>query len=391
MSAASTQRAGGPVAIVVISDLEFGGAQRQVIELANNMDPVRFDLHVVSLHDYVPLAQTLKQSERRLHVIQRRGKFDITVATRLAKLIRQLGAEVVHGYLFDAEIATRLAGRMTGAAVIGSERNTNYKLKRINLLAYRCTRWCHDLTIANSRAGAEFNSQLLAQRPSTYRVVHNGVNAERFRPGDGTAIRKELGIRPDELVIGMFASFKPQKNHPFLLRAAKRVIETVPNTRLLFVGDELLMGMSGSVDFKQTVHKLVDELGLRERCIFAGNRKDVERCYNACDVTVLPSLFEGTPNVALESMASGIPVIATDVSDNAYVIPDGRVGFVVPLGDEQVMADRICRLLGNEELRRSMSAAARSWILEEFTGQRLADKTANVYDEALRMRSPRSR
>lgn len=376
----------GPAALVVISDLEFGGAQRQVIELANNMDPARFDLHVVSLHDYVPLGQSLREADRRLHVVRRRSKYDFTVVTRLAALVRRLDAAVLHGYLFDAEISTRLAGRLTGRPVIGSERNTGYTLKRSNLMAYRLTRWGHDFTIANSNAGADFNSHLLGQPRARYRVVHNGVDTTRFTPGDGAAVRAELGLRPDERVVGMFASFKPQKNHPFLLRAARQVVAQLPGVRLVFVGDELLGGGSGSVDFKQSVLRLVDELGLRDRCLFAGNRKDVERCYRACDVTVLPSLFEGTPNVALESMASGVPVVATRVSDNAYVIPDSRAGFVVELGDEAALADRLVRLLGDDELRRRMARAARAWVLEEFTSRRLAEKTAAVYDEAIALR-----
>jgi len=80
------------VAIAVISDLEFGGAQRQVVELANHMDPARFDLHVVSLNSYTPLAHDLRDARRRLHIVRRRGKFDFTVATRLSKLARELGA-----------------------------------------------------------------------------------------------------------------------------------------------------------------------------------------------------------------------------------------------------------------------------------------------------------
>lgn len=380
--------AGANVALVVISDLEFGGAQRQVIELANHMDPARFDLHVVSLQDYVPLARSLNDAGRRLHLIPRRHRYDFTVVPRLARLIRQLGAGVVHGYLFDAEIATRLAGRLTGAAVIGSERNTNYTMKRSNRLAYRATRWGHDLTIANSNAGADFNSRLLGQPRSCYRVVHNGVDATRFQPANGAAVRAEWNIAPDERVVGMFASFKPQKNHSLLLRAARRVLSTHPRTRFVFVGDELFKGMSGSVDFKRSVEHLVNELGLAERCLFAGNRKDVERCYPACDLTVLPSLFEGTPNVALESMACGVPVVATDVSDNAYVIPDGRAGFIVPSNNDATLADRITRILADEPLRRRLGAEARTWILEEFTGARLADKTAAVYDEAIRLRRP---
>src|SRR5574338_1606365 len=116
--------------------------------------------------------------------------------------------------------------------------------------------------------------------------------------------------------------------------------------------------------------KLVDDIGVRDRCLFLGNRDDVERLYPACDVTVLPSLFEGTPNVALESMACGVPVIATDVSDNATIIPDGRAGYIVPLGDPARLAERIETILRDGALRASMSQAARAWVHAEFSTAR---------------------
>jgi glycosyltransferase involved in cell wall biosynthesis len=189
------------------------------------------------------------------------------------------------------------------------------------------------------------------------------------------------------LIVGMFASFKPQKNHPLLLRVVRRLLDRGLRFRLLLVGDELYKGMSNSVEYKQEVQKLIDELNLRPHCIFAGNRKDVERYYNVCAVTALPSLFEGTPNVALESMASGVPVVATNVADNAYIVPDGRAGFVVELKDETAMAERLGRLLADRELRESMSQGARTWVLEEFSCARLAEKTLAIYREAVQMKA----
>ena len=128
-------------------------------------------------------------------------------------------------------------------------------------------------------------------------------------------MRRELGIGDQEFVVGMFASFKKQKNHPLFFNAARRVLQRLPQTRLLLVGDEH-GGMQGSDACKRDMDRLVDEWDIRERCLFLGNRHDVDLFYYACDLTVLPSLFEGTPNVALESMACGVPVITTQVSDN---------------------------------------------------------------------------
>ena len=322
--------------------------------------------------------------ERRLHVITKKWKYDVTVVPRLAMLLHRLKADIVHGYLFDAEIAARLAGRLARTPLIfGSERNTDYLLKRRQLMTYRLTRGCMDLVVANSNAGARFDCQLLGYRPSQCRVIHNGVDTQLFQPHDEQALRRELGIGDQESAVGMFASFKKQKNHPLLFGAARRVLQRLPQTRFLLVGDELYGGMLGSDDYKRDMDRLVDELDIRERCLFLGNRHDLERLYCVCDLTVLPSLFEGTPNVALESMACGVPVIATQVSDNAQIIPDGRAGYLIPLGDEVTLCERICQLLEDGARRRQMGQEARAWVASEFSMARMVDKTARVYQDAL--------
>ncbi len=372
---------GRPIRVLlVISNLEYGGAQRQVVELSNNLDRQRFDVHVCSLSDYVPLGAEIRDASIRLHVIQKRHKFDVTVIPRLARLLKSLEVDIVHSYLFDAEIAVRLAGRMAGsAAIVGSERNADYHLKRRQLAAYRLTRRCVDLIIANSQAGADFSSRTLGYDPSMYRVVHNGVDVSRFIPIDGRRVKEDLGIAENELVVGMFASFKRQKNHPMLLGAARRVLDKSPMVRFVFVGDMLYAGMHGSDTYTALTHRLVDDLGLRNRCLFLGNRRDVADLYCACDVTVLPSLFEGTPNVLLESMACQIPVIATDVSDNARIVRDGQTGFLVPLGNEGQLADRLLDLLTQGDLRRTMGQAGRAWVSEEFSTGALVRKIGEIY------------
>ncbi len=373
--------------LIVISDLEFGGAQRQVIELANHMERNEWKVYVCSLSDFVPLADSLKDRAKRLKIIRRKARFDFTVVFRLARLLCKYHVDIVQSYLFDADIASRLAGRLARKpVVIGSERNTDYTFKKSDLFVYRLTRWCNDFTIANSNAGAAFNGRMLHQPSSHYRVVHNGVDIERFKPIEETPVREEFGLAHDQPVVGMFASFKPQKNHQLLLRAAREVVKKVPNVRFLFVGDELYKGMSNSVECKESIIKLINDYGLRQHCIFAGNKTDVEKYYAACTVTVLPSLFEGTPNVALESMACGVPVVATDVSDNAYVIPDSIAGYIVPLDNEKALADRLCQVIMDKALRRKLSSEATTWVIQEFSCQRLAEKTAAVYAEAIHLK-----
>lgn len=372
--------------LLLISTLEYGGAQRQVIELANHLDPQRFNVAVCSLLDYVPLADQLRDREHRLHIVRKLYKLDFTVVPRLAMLCKQLRIDILHSYLFDADIAARLAGRLARTPVIiNSERNTNYHLKHRHLAAYAITKSALTLVVANSNAGADFNSRRLRMDRSRYRVVHNGVDLARFHPQPeiGQSTRRDLGISPAEPVVGMFASFKQQKNHALFFRAAARVLKAIPQTRILLVGDTLHGAMNRSDVYKAQMTELMDELGIRERCLRVGNRHDVERLYPACDLTVLSSLYEGTPNVLLESMACGVPVVATDVADNAYVVPDGRCGYVVPLHDETALADRITRLLTDANLRTTLGRQARLWVEQEFSIPVMVAKMARVYHEAI--------
>ena len=263
--------------------------------------------------------------------------------------------------------------------MIGSERNTDYPIKLSHRITYRLTKSMRDLCIANSSSGASFNARKLNYPPEHYRIVYNGVDTDRFRPLPRDAGLQALGLDTDLFWIGTFASFKERKNHPMLFRAAKRLIENYPDVRFLLVGDELAGGQHGSSDYKSFILQMIKDSGLRDYCELLGNRSDVHAVYPACDLTALPSRIEGTPNVALESMACGVPVIATDVSDNARAIPDGVAGRIVPLDDDAAMASAIGELIDNSELRSRLAAGARQWVENEFTTSKLAAETLRVY------------
>jgi glycosyltransferase involved in cell wall biosynthesis len=377
-----------PICVVlVVDDLGFGGAERQVVELANNMDRAVFDVHICALSSHVPLSSTLRDAERRLHVVPKQRPLDLTTVPRVTRLLRALGADIVHGFLFRAEIISRLAGRLAHTKlVIGSERNANCVIGKKYVLAYKLTsRWA-DIIIANSKAGAEFNGRIMSRPAADYRVVHNGVDVDRFKPTAPTALRERLALPSGCPVIGAFANFKKQKNHAMLFRAFRRVLSTFPDARLLLVGDRPVDTRDEADGYQAHLDRLVDELQIRPRCLFLGHQRDVEHLYPVCDLTVLSSLHEGTPNALLESMACGVPVVATDVCDNRHIVRDGEVGYLVAVGDEAAMADRIESLLGNTTLRQEMGRKAHHWVLEEFSSQRLAEKMEAVYLELLRQK-----
>lgn len=370
--------------LLLISNLEYGGAQRQLLELANNIDRSKYNVYVCSLSDYVPLASMLID-KNTLHIIKKYHKYDVTVVYRLMVLLKKLNIDIAHSYLFDADIATRLAGMWAKTKlVINSERNTEYYLKNVQLMAYKKTYNLVDYIIANSQSGANFNSRILGYDKAKYRVVYNGVNIDRFKHLNKIESRKKYNLPQDKFIIGMFASLKEQKNHSMLIRVAKETVKEHDNVRFLLVGDMLHAGMHGSDEYAENIKEMIIHSGLSRYFIQMGNQDVVEEVYNTCDITVLPSNYEGMPNVVLESMSCGIPVIVTDVSDNKHIITDEYDGILVGLDKDKEMIEGIKRLI-NEKYRMNMAKNARNTILDKFTNKHMSINTENIYNELLEL------
>lgn len=383
--------------MLVVSGLGHGGAERQVVQLANHLDRRRFDVTVCSLSQKNPLADGLDDPQS-LVVVEKRWRFDYGTVARLADELRRRRIDVAHAFLFDADIAARIAGRKAKTpVVISSERNADYNRPRLHTMFFKLTNRRFDAMIANSHAGKRFNVRTLGIHPRRIFVVPNGVDVTRFKPEAARSLRTELNIPADAHVVGMVASFKPQKNHPMFARMAQRLLEQTPDVRFILAGGTLdAEGTSASSAMRSNarmhkasskyfvdVRRLLEPLEARGRLIMLGNRSDMPRVYNACDLTVLTSHHEGTSNVLLESMACGVPAIATDVADNRRIIPDDRIGCVVPPGDDEAMALRVRELLADCARRREMSAACRAWVEQEFANEALARRTGDLYTHLL--------
>lgn len=375
----------GPIPVMLlVSSLECGGAERQVVELMREIDRSRFAPVVCSLSAEVPLADALPDPARELVIVEKRWKFDATTVLRAARVMRERRIQVVHAFLHDAEIVARLAARMAGVSVvIASERNTDYRLSLVEEACLRLTRPFFHAMIANSTAGKRFNIRTLGIPAHRIHVIHNGVDVRRFTPGGGDTVRRELGIRSEDHVVGMVAHFKRQKNHGDFFRMAREVLKRFRDTWFLCVGEPLRDNQQGAADYHREMRCLLDSLGIAGRFHLLGNRHDMPAVYNACDVTVLSSVREGTPNVLLESMACGVPVVATDVADNAAIVPNGQTGFIVALGDVDALTDRVCQLLGDSEFCRTTGRNAREWVTRQFSTAALARKTEAVYLDLL--------
>jgi glycosyltransferase involved in cell wall biosynthesis len=197
------------------------------------------------------------------------------------------------------------------------------------------------------------------------RVIHNGADTGAFRPGaDGTAARGELGIPADALVVGHVARLTPWKGQRHLLEAFARLAGGVPRARLLLVGSPVF----DSDSYERSLKARAAALGLGERVVFAGHRRDVSRVLAAMDVLAYPSVEkDNCPLSLLEAMATGLPVVAFDIPGVRLVLDGPDAGLLVPVEDDVALAEALCRLLTDEGLRGRLGAGARRRVEQAFS------------------------
>jgi glycosyltransferase involved in cell wall biosynthesis len=361
----------------VLHVMHVAGAEVLVAEtirrLGNQIDPVVFCLDAVG-----PLGEKLRAEGVEVHVLGRRPGVDPGVVVRLASLIRSTRTQVLHTHqytpFFYGSLATKLAWR--GTRVIFTEHGRHYpdvvsrKRRALNRTILR--RLAHRVT-----AVCAFSATALAERDgfdgTPIDIIENGIDLERYGPpADRAALKRSLGLPADRRHVVCVARFHPVKDHQTLVRAFADVARARPDVDLLLVGDGPLRG---------DLEALAGELGLASRVRFLGVRSDVPSLLAASDVFALASLSEAASITLLEAMASGTPVVVTDVGGNPEMVRPGVEGVLTPRGDAGAMAAALGRVLDDpsEAARRARKASER--VAETYRLSRTIDRYATLYRE----------
>jgi glycosyltransferase involved in cell wall biosynthesis len=208
-----------------------------------------------------------------------------------------------------------------------------------------------------ARAQVSYLVRELRYSPHKVRIIHNGVETSLFTGADGD-LKAQLGLHEHELVVGILAALRPEKDHETFLRAASLVSERNSSARFIIVGDG---------PRKAALEVLAEELGIQDRVIFTGARSDVAAVLAIMDVFVLSSFTECFPMALLEAMASSRPAVCTAVGGIPELLHDGVTGYLVPPRDPTALAERLSSLLESGHQRHQFGAAARARVDAEFT------------------------
>ena len=363
----------------VVDGFRMGGAENKLAELIERLDRQTFDQYLANVGPDGPLYERFKSTGVPIYQCQRRNRFDIKPILKLKKLMHEKQIDIVQTTLFWADFSGILAAKLARVPVVLSWETVthegdpyHYKLQR--KIGYKLAMKFASGIIAVSH---EIKDSLIRRRgipPDMIHVIHYGVDLNTFSlNGNPGKKREELGFSHDQIVIGIVARLEAVKGHKYFIEAFHQLAPKYRQMYAVLIGD-------GSQ--KENLKKLVDKYQLQDRVRFLGIRRDIPELLHAIDIFVLPSIAgEGLPNVILEAMACGKPIVATRVGGTPEAVLDGENGYVVPAGDPAALASALQDLLDDAEKRKQFGLRSRQLVEEHFSLQKQLSSFEALYVE----------
>jgi glycosyltransferase involved in cell wall biosynthesis len=375
------------IALFTVS-LDNVGPARALLTLAERLDRTRFNPHVVTALSFdAAIARQLKIRDVPAVALGVSGPFDVRAWWRLAAQLRRWRIDLIHARLqragFFARVAAPFAGRPVVLVNVVNMYGDHFASQHGPRLAGPL-RWVEKMTqplvhewVANSAAAAADLETVVGVPSQNVHIVANAVDPVAFtRPPDvRMRVRTELAIDAEELVIGTVARLVPLKRLELLIDAVARIRRDGPPVRLLVVGD----GPSRPMLEEQARR-------LNAGVIFAGRRQDVADLLSAMDLFAFTSSSEGQPNVVLEAMAAGLPVVAVDIPGLSELVTHDMTGALVD-GNPDSIAAAMRKILLDPDLAARMGGAARRRVVSAFSSDLMVQSFEQIYERALMARA----
>ncbi|HKY22652.1 MAG TPA: glycosyltransferase [Vicinamibacterales bacterium] len=329
------------------------GVKRLFGWMIPRFDPERFDVSLVSLRKKDLSEETLDALGIDITYLHK-SKFDPSTLTALLKIIDRKHIDVLHLHGYGATTFGRVAGAMRGIPAILHEHANLTDTPWFQKIADRLLERYTDVAIAVSKSTADFVINARQVPAEKVKVVYLGAPHDEFsrvRTAEEIAdARRLLGIAPADFAIGTVTRLHESKGNSYLVDAARRVLDRKPNAKFVLVGEGPL---------RDALETQARNLGLGDRFLFVGFARDVAAVLSAFDLSVFPSLWEGTPLTVFEALASGKPIVATDADGLIDVLTDHRDARIVAKRDAGALADAIVGLMDHAAERTSLAEAAR--------------------------------
>jgi glycosyltransferase involved in cell wall biosynthesis len=329
------------------------GVKRLFSWMIPRFDPARFNVSLLSLRKRDLSEEPLEALGVDITYLER-SKFDPMTLPALLKVVDRKQPDILHMHGYGATTFGRLAAGLRGIPTILHEHANLTDTPWFQKIADRLLEPYTDIAMAVSKSTAEFVIRSRMVPASKVKVVYLGAPVEEFsRPRSAEEIaeaRRELGLLPDDFIAGTITRLHDSKGNSYLVDAAARVVAERPGVRFVLVGEGPL---------RAELEARAARLGLGDRFVFGGFRRDAARTLSAFDLAVFPSLWEGTPLTAFEALAAGKPIVATDADGLVDILTDRHDAAIVPKANADALAAQIVALVDRPDERARLAAAAR--------------------------------
>jgi glycosyltransferase involved in cell wall biosynthesis len=367
----------------LITGLQSGGAEGQLKQLVLNSDKHRFTHIVISIQKDGEIGRELEAAGIRVYSLGVKGGIPSPLAlVRLIRLMRGFDPDILHCWLYHGCLLGAVIARLAGVRnVIWGLRSANSGFRGYSLqtkmVVQLCARFSSrpSLIVFNSEAGRAMHTAW-GYKTSNMRVIPNGIDPSHFYPDNRArkAVRDELGLHDDAIMVGLFARYSPMKDHATFVRAAGLVHTLYPNVRFVLAGKDI------GRDNRQ-LWGLIREYDLEDVTCLLGQRRDMARLTAALDIACLSSRSESFANVIMEAMACSVPCVVTNVGDLASIV--GNTGRVVPPSDPSALATAMMAVIAMPpEVRAALGQQGRKRVLEQFTPEKAVRAYENLYTQA---------
>jgi len=353
--------------VQVVNGLGVGGGELKLLELLQRLNPEKYDITVISVGQGGILEQEFRRTGWPLIVLPRSWRFDPLLVCKLAREFRRVRADLVMSTLFYADILAAAASLIYRPKALVSWEVITGRLRPHQVMMYKLFSRRFDCVAAVSNSIHPFIIRDRGQDPRKIRTIYYGVDLAKF---SFTARQK----RSTPFVFGTVARLVHQKGHTHLLDAIPLVLKHHRNVEWHLVGDG-----DRAVELRDKARRL----GIEQAVVFHGRQSDIPQFLSTFDCFVLPSLWEGFPNVVLEAMAAGLPVIATCVEGTDELVVHGETGFLVGKEDPQALATAMCDLLSTPAQLERFSIAGRKRVEKYFSVDKQIREFEMLYDELL--------